>query len=149
MNVLELLVEEHREVEHMVADLEVAETVHDRELILVDIGEALAKHMDVEEQRVYPILEQHLGSGETRFSLDDHDATRRDLALMAHTTESGDFEGAVSNFKAGLARHVSREERDLFPWLQQNAAADIDALGDAAHVEDEVQEELTAEALVR
>ena len=149
MDVLELLVAEHRQVEQMIADLEGAETVHDRELILVDIGEALAKHMDVEEQRVYPIIEQRLGSGETHFSIDDHDSTRRDLAVMVDTTETDEFAAAVASFKAGLSRHVEREERDLFPWLQQNVADEIAALGDAAHVEDEVQEELTDESLVR
>lgn len=149
MNVLDLLVEEHRQVEQMIADLEGAETVHDRELVLVDIGEALAKHMDVEEQRVYPIVEQRLGSGETQLSMDDHDSTRRDLAVMVDTTESDEFPAAVASFKAGLSRHVEREERDLFPWLQQNVGDEIEALGDAAHVEDEVQEELTDESLVR
>ena len=149
MNVLELLVEEHRQVEQMVADLESAETVHDRELLLVDIGEALAKHMDVEEQRVYPLIEQRLGQGETQISVDDHDSTRADLAVMVDATESDEFPAAVASFRAGLSRHVEREERDLFPWLQQNAADEIEALGDAAHVEDEVQEELTDETLVQ
>ena len=149
MDVLELLVEERRQVEELIADLEVAETVHDRELILVDIGEALAKHMDVEEQRVYPIIEQRLDSGERRLLEDDHDATRRDLAVMAQATESDDFPAAVAHFKAGLARHVAREERDLFPWLAKNATEEIGALGDAAHVEEEVQEELTDESMVR
>ena len=149
MNVLELLAKEHRQVEQMIADLESAETVHDSELILVDIGEALAKHMDVEEQRVYPMIEQRLGAGETQLSMDDHDSTRADLAVMVDTTESDEFLAAVASFKAGLSRHVEREERDLFPWLQQNAADEIAALGDAAHVEDEVQEALTDESLVR
>lgn len=149
MNVLELLVEEHRQVEQMIADLESAETVHDRELLLVDIGEALAKHMDVEEQRVYPLIEQRLGQGETQISVDDHDSTRADLAVMVDATESDEFPAAVASFRAGLSRHVEREERDLFPWLQQNAADEIEALGDAAHVEDEVQEELTDETLVQ
>ena len=149
MNVLELLVEEHRQVEQMVADLESAETVHDRELLLVDIGEALAKHMDVEEQRVYPLIEQRLGQGETQISVDDHDSTRADLAVMVDATESDEFPAAVASFRAGLSRHVEREERDLFPWLQQNAADEIEALGDAAHVEDEVQEKLTDETLVQ
>jgi hemerythrin-like domain-containing protein len=69
--------------------------------------------------------------------------------VMVDATESDDFLAAVAHFKAGLARHVAREERDLFPWLEQNAAEVIDGLGDAAHVEDEVQEELTDETLVR
>jgi hemerythrin-like domain-containing protein len=149
MDVLEQLVQEHREVEQMIADLEGAETVHERELILVDIGEALAKHMDVEEQRVYPMIEERLGSGETQISMADHDSTRADLAVMVDTTESDEFLAAVASFKAGLSRHVEREERDLFPWLQQNAENEIAALGDGAHLEEEVQEELTDESLVR
>lgn len=149
MDVLDQLVEEHRQVEQLIADLEAADTVHDRELILVDIGEALAKHMDVEEQRVYPIIEERLGSGETRISMDDHDATRRNLAVMVDNTESDDFLATVTSFKDGMDLHVEREERDLFPWLHQNAAGEIEALGDASHLENEVQEELTDERLAR
>ena len=66
MDILEHLEEEHRKVEKMIADLESTRTIDQREPILAKLGDSLSKHMEVEEERIYPLVDDRLGSNKAR-----------------------------------------------------------------------------------
>ena len=61
MDVLEHLVEEHRKVERLIAKLEATSVPNERRSIMAELGDSLATHMAVEEERVYPIIDEVLG----------------------------------------------------------------------------------------
>jgi iron-sulfur cluster repair protein YtfE (RIC family) len=142
MDVLQHLEGEHRKVEQMIAMLESTQNVNERRKILADLGDSLATHMAVEEERVYPIVEEALGSDKAGEAQKEHDASRDDMAAMTDRIESDGFAAALAKFKEGIAHHVQEEEQEIFPQLRQKAAADIAALGDAEEVEDDVKEEV-------
>ncbi|MEO5843092.1 MAG: hemerythrin domain-containing protein [Acidimicrobiales bacterium] len=145
MDVLEHLEEEHRKVEKMIAELEATETAAEREPILAELGDALAKHMDVEQERVYPIVAERLGDDVSQHANDDHDKARDDLVRLVEQSDQFEFTSALAQFKDDLAQHVSEEENYIFPNLRANAAYDIADLGDPHKLEDEVQQELIEE----
>jgi hemerythrin-like domain-containing protein len=145
MDVLEHLEEEHRKVERMIAQLESSKDAQERRPVLAELGDSLATHMAVEEERVYPIVEEVLGSDKAREAQEEHDASRADMATMVELIDSSDFASAVAQFKKGISHHVEEEERELFPQLRQEAPDAIAELGDHEEVEDEVKEELGAE----
>jgi iron-sulfur cluster repair protein YtfE (RIC family) len=145
MDVLEHLEEEHRKVERMIAQLESSKSAQERRPVLAELGDSLATHMAVEEERVYPIVEEVLGSDKAREAQEEHDASRSDMAAMVELIDSGDFASAVAQFKKGISHHVEEEERELFPQLRKEAPDAIAELGDHEEVEDEVKEELGAE----
>ena len=145
MDVLEHLEEEHRKVERMIADLESTSTSAEREPILAELGDALAKHMDVEEERLYPIVAEHMGDDVSQRANADHDTARDDLVRLVEQSDQFEFISALAKFKDDLERHVSEEENYIFPNLRANAAHDIADLGDAHKLEDEVQLELIDE----
>ena len=145
MDVLENLEEEHRKVEQLIAALESTTTPAQREPILADLGDALAKHMDVEEERLYPIVEERLGSDVSRQANAQHDTARDDLARLADQADRPGFAAALAQFKEDIGNHVSEEENVIFPRLRANAAQDIADLGDLHRLEDEVQQELIDE----
>ena len=145
MDVLEHLEEEHRKVEQLIAALESTTTAAEREPILADLGDALAKHMDVEEERLYPIVDERLGSDDSRRANAQHDTARDDLAQLVDLADRPRFATALAKFKEDIANHVSEEETYIFPNLRANAAHDIADLGDPHKLEDEVQQELIDE----
>ena len=64
MDVLTHLTEEHRKVEAMLAVLADSEPGDERESTVWELEEALSTHMLVEEQFVYPIVKEELGTEE-------------------------------------------------------------------------------------
>jgi iron-sulfur cluster repair protein YtfE (RIC family) len=145
MDVLEHLEEEHRKVEKLIADLESTGTVAEREPLLAELGDSLAKHMDVEQQRLYPIVAEHLGDDVSQRANADHDKARDDLVRLVDQSDRPEFISALATFKDDIAEHVSEEENYIFPNLRANAAYEIADLGDAHKLEDEVQLELIDE----
>ena len=75
VDVLAHLEKDHRNVERLIAELEATTTAAKRVGILGDLGESLAKHMDVEEERLYPIVDRHLGAAMTQAATAEHDAS--------------------------------------------------------------------------
>jgi len=147
MDILEHLEQEHRKVEKMIADLESTRTIDQRTPILAELGDSLSKHMDVEEERIYPIVDERLGSAKAREAQKEHDTARDDVASLVEQADSDGFAAALAQFKTDISHHVSEEEGELFPQLRAKAADDIAALGDPHQVEDEVQQDLADEGI--
>jgi iron-sulfur cluster repair protein YtfE (RIC family) len=147
MDILEHLEEEHRKVEKMIADLESTQTFDQREPILAELGDALSKHMDVEEERLYPIVDDRLGSDKAREAQKEHDTARDDVAQLVEYADADGFAVALAQFKADISHHVSEEENEMFPQLREHAADAIAALGDPEQVEDEVEQDLADEGI--
>ena len=146
MDVLGHLVDEHRKVEAMLAQLEASSSADERRSLLADLGDSLATHMAVEEERVYPIVDEKLGSDKAREAQKEHDTARDDMAAMVSNIDSDRFKAALAKFKEGISHHVEEEEDQIFPQLRQKAGDEIAALGDAHDIEDEVKEELGPDA---
>jgi hemerythrin-like domain-containing protein len=149
MDVLEHLEEEHRKVEKMIAQLEATQSAAEREPILADLGDALTRHMDVEEERVYPIIDERLGSERAQAANDEHNAARDDLARLTDEYDRDGFASALAKFKQDIQHHVQEEEQQIFPELRTKAAEEIADLGDPEQVEREVEEELTDEGITQ
>jgi iron-sulfur cluster repair protein YtfE (RIC family) len=147
MDILEHLEEEHRKVEKMIAELESTRTIEQREPILAELGDSLSKHMDVEEERIYPLVDDLLGSPKAREAQKEHDTARDDVAQLVEKADSAGFVAALARFKADISHHVSEEENELFPQLREKGANEISALGEPEQLEDEVEADLADEGI--
>ena len=147
MDILEHLEEEHRKVETMIADLESTRTIDQRQPILAELGDSLSKHMDVEEERIYPLVAEQIGSSKAREAQREHDTARDDVAQLLEQADSDGFAAALAQFKNDISHHVSEEENELFPQLREKAPSEIAALGDPEQLEDEVEEDLADEGI--
>jgi len=121
--------------------------VAERHPILADLGDALATHMAVEEERVYPIVDDRLGSDKAREAQREHDTARDDLAQLVDSADGSDFASALAKFKTGISHHVQEEETEIFPQLRQKAPDEIAALGDPHQLEDDVEEDLEEQGI--
>ena len=145
MNVLDHLIEEHRNAEQLIATLQNSEPGRTRASVLAELSDALDLHMEVEERDVYPIVQEHLGDAKADAAEEEHSEARDLLSQLADQLDSGDFTATVASLETALQHHIREEEGEIFPALRERAGDEIAALGDADEVESEVEAELSEE----
>jgi hemerythrin-like domain-containing protein len=121
---VELLTEQHREVDQLWSQLEVAH--RDASSVQQDVGEKivrlLSQHDAIETMVLYPALRQALPDGDqlADHSLDEHQQVREMLAQVdgEDVAEAGVFATLTKCIQA-VQHHVQEEESSLFPKLRQ------------------------------
>ena len=123
MDVLDHLIGEHRKAEQLVARLETTKTRAERQPVVAELGHALAMHMEVEERRVYPMIEEHLGEDKATGAEAEHDKARDGLAKLTEVIDQPAFAAALGEFKGDLAHHVTKKRPTSFPRCVLGRAA--------------------------
>jgi hemerythrin-like domain-containing protein len=127
-DVLDHLMDEHRKVERLLADLKGSEPGSGREAAFEDLANVLDLHMLAEERHVYPLLVAHLGAEAAGGASDEHHIARQGIAQARQRLADGAFVAAIEGLEAGIGRHVEEEESDLFPKLRVRAPADLEGM---------------------
>lgn len=137
MDVLDHLIEEHRKVERLLAEIKQSDPGAERDRLFAEIDTSLRTHMAVEERFLYPLIAEHIGKEEADDATDEHTLARAGLASVKERLEEGAFEAAVDILEQGISHHVSEEEEELFPELREKAGDQLAGL-DPEQLEDEV-----------
>lgn len=126
-NVIELLNQDHREVEQLFAQFESTQDFD----IALQICAELTVHATVEEEIVYPVLERI--DAETEQEAEEEHTEAKELIARIQAMEPGDPElvATVMKLKAGIEHHVEEEEGEAWPKMQAEAGQQLDALGTA------------------
>lgn len=121
-DMVDLLVEDHHEVESMFQELEAGSGTPDerRRLAHVVVAE-LVRHAVAEEQHLYPTARRALPDGdrEADREIEEHAAAEqkmRELERLEATEPR--FEELLSALMADIRHHIFEEERSLFPRLR-------------------------------
>jgi hemerythrin superfamily protein len=141
MNVLIHLMREHREVEAMLDELADSEPGSKRESTIAELTKSLTTHMAIEEQFVYPIVKEVVGDENEQEAENEHQLARDGLAKLQELVSEPGFGAAVDMVKAGIKHHVEEEENEIFPELREKANDRIEALGEPAELEGQVESE--------
>lgn len=128
MDVIEHLTEEHRKAEQLMERLGETEPGPERRQLIDELEEALAVHMAVEEQFLYPIVDEVIGTEEAEEADAEHDLAREGLATLREMADQPGFGAAVDMLKGGIGHHVEEEESELFPQLRAEAGDRIAGL---------------------
>jgi len=84
------------------------------------ITDGLALHAEMEEQVLYPKMEQALGADEMSRNVEEHNEMREGLAQLASMSpDQADYDQTVQTLIKGVMDHVRLEEEDELPRLQQ------------------------------
>ena len=110
----------------------------ERAPLIDELERSLATHMAVEEQFLYPLVEQVVDAESEEEAEVEHDLARDGLAKLRELQDKPGFGAAVDMLKAGIAHHVREEEGELFPELRREAADQLAAL-DPEQLEQQVQ----------
>jgi iron-sulfur cluster repair protein YtfE (RIC family) len=113
-----MLTTDHRDVEHLLAQLGKAET-SERPGLLDQLDSSLRLHMEIEEGLLYPIVAKQIGKEEAKEAEVEHGLAREGLGKLRELVDQPGFGAAVDMLKGGIDHHVHEEEGELFPQLTE------------------------------
>lgn len=128
MDIIEHLIEEHREAERLMERLGQSDPGSQRAALIEELEEALGVHMAVEEEFLYPIIETAIGGEEATEANAEHEIARQGLSMLRDLQAAPGFGAAVDMLKGGISHHVDEEEVELFPKLRAAAADQLAGL---------------------
>jgi iron-sulfur cluster repair protein YtfE (RIC family) len=128
MDILEHLTKEHREAERLLGALGESDPGPERDALLEELTDALTTHMAVEEQFLYPVVQQAMGDDTDEEARNEHDLARDGLRTLAGLASEPGFGAAVDMLKGGIEHHVHEEEHEIFPKLRDQAADQLSDL---------------------
>lgn len=127
IDVLELLTEQHTEVDELVAKIESGKG--DKHALFVELADKLAAHAAIEEKIFYPAAMSSSTADTLKESVEEHLQIKRILAdMLTLDCDSEEFAAKLSVLKEDLEHHAhEEEEKKMFPKLRRMMSADLRA----------------------
>jgi hypothetical protein len=133
MNAINLLDEQHNEVEQLFEEFEAVEDGGEEEKrkIFEEIADRMAIHASIEEKIFYPAVKVKSTEDILRESLEEHLSVKRLIADLMDTLPSDEqFDAKVTALKEQIEHHVKEEREEMFPKVRQLLTAEeLEALG--------------------
>ncbi len=129
---IELLKQDHREVEDLFEKFEKAEGDSQKEQLARQICTELKVHALIEEEIYYPAVRGKVEDADLEEAYVEHDAAKLLInELAAATPDEAFYDAKVKVLKELIEHHVKEEEKQRDNLFQQTRAADVDlqALG--------------------
>lgn len=125
MDAIELLTNDHRDVEALFEQFERAGSADERGALFAEIADALAVHAKIEELHFYPAVraadEELIDE-----SLEEHLEVKRMIAdLLDMDAEDPDFAQRCKQLQQSVEQHVEEEEGELFPEVRRLFDAEV------------------------
>ena len=139
MNAIDLLEQQHREVEELFEEFEGAGegAKKTRERLCREISDQLAVHAEIEERLFYPQAKQDAEEAEDllRESVEEHLAMKRTLAdLIESNIEDAQFDARMKVLQEQVEHHVEEERTELFPKVKKNCSKEeLEDMGARMH----------------
>ena len=113
---IDLLKDQHREVEKLFSAFDKASSPDDKEELFETIADKLAIHARIEEQYFYPAVTAKKTEDMVLEAFVEHTSIKRLLAdLLESDAEDPKFEAQMKVLKEQVEHHVEEEEEQLFP----------------------------------
>lgn len=124
MDAIELLKQQHREVEELFEKIEKAEGASAKTKLFRELAGKLVGHDGIERQILYPACEEAMGMNEQLGeALVEHGVVEFCLYQADQAAGKPDFDFKVKVLKELVEHHVKEEEKEFFPQVRK-------ALGD-------------------
>jgi hemerythrin-like domain-containing protein len=120
-NAIDLIEQDHRQVDMLFSQLESATTPEQRHQIGQQIIRELSIHAAVEEQLLYPVARRYVPSEDlVEHGIEEHQGLKQELAqLDTMTPDSPEYLEGFQLAKEMVQEHVGEEERDILPPIRQ------------------------------
>jgi hemerythrin-like domain-containing protein len=122
VNAIDLLEQQHREVEELFEELEGAgeNAKKTKERLCRELADALAVHAEIEEKLFYPESKQENTEEILRESVEEHLSMKRLLTdIVEGEVEDDQFDARIEVLKEQVEHHVEEEEKELFPKVRK------------------------------
>lgn len=126
IDALELLKEQHDEVEMLIEQIEDSDEPEDKQELFHELADKLAAHSTMEEKLFYPSVMAEDTEDLLIESTEEHLSVKRILAdMMELDVEDAHFDAKLSVLKEQIRHHArDEEEGELFPKLRKLLSAD-------------------------
>lgn len=122
MDAIDLLEKDHREVESMFAQFEAATDETQQAMLAEKICKALTVHTTIEEELFYPAAKECLDVEDENLIVDalqEHAEAKEMIAKIKTMNTGEELNQCMKELKAAIEHHVSDEEDDMFPELEE------------------------------
>jgi hemerythrin superfamily protein len=124
-NAIDLLKEQHREVEALFSEIEKAEDDETKEELFVQIADKLAMHARIEEMHFYPASKEEETEDLLLEAVEEHLSAKRVIAdLLDLDPGAEEFDAKIKVLKELVEHHVGEEEKELFPKVKKVLSED-------------------------
>lgn len=121
VNALDLIAQDHRNVEDLFGQYERATDTDEQTRIVHEVIHELAVHGEVEELLFYPRVREKAAEGErlTDEAVHEHVEMKKTLNELDSMTASDEgFDDRMRELIAEVRHHVGEEENDIFPQIR-------------------------------
>jgi hemerythrin superfamily protein len=121
MNAIDLLIQQHDEVDALIAEIEEADDDATRAASFTALADSLAAHAKIEETIFYPAVMAKQTEDLLLESVEEHLQIKRMLAdLLALSIDDEHFDAKLAVMKEEIEHHAREEEEgELFPKVQK------------------------------
>lgn len=117
---IEILEQQHREVEDLFAQFEEAQDDEERETLFLELADALAIHATIEERHFYPAVKDQQTEEQLKEAHEEHKKVKRQIAeLLGMGADDDEFVEKVAALRQCVDHHVGEEEGELFPKCRE------------------------------
>ena len=126
IDALELLKEQHDEVEDLISQIEDSDDTDEKERLFRELADKIAAHSTIEEKLFYPSVMGDQTEDMLVESAEEHLVVKRVLADMLEMDADDDhFDAKLKVLKENIRHHARDEEEDkLFPIVRSQLSAD-------------------------
>ena len=130
MSAIDLLEEDHRQVEDLFDEYEKIEDVSEKQQLALKICMALQVHTRIEEEIFYPAAREAIEKPELIDEAVVEHASAKQLISEIEDMEAGEelYDAKVKVLQEQVLHHVEEEEGELFPQVEASAL-DLEAVG--------------------
>ncbi|MCY1017976.1 hemerythrin domain-containing protein [Pyxidicoccus sp. MSG2] len=120
MDVIDLLIQQHREVDALFEAFRNAQDDASRKELCIQLAEALTLHSTIEERWIYPVARRVIGEDKIQHSVDEHGEMKSIIAdmLRARNDVNG-LAAKVGELEKVVKAHVADEEKNVLPQFGQ------------------------------
>jgi hemerythrin superfamily protein len=126
IDALELLKEQHDEVENLISEIEAADDPDDKAALFRELADKIAAHATMEEQLFYPSVVTEKTEDLLLESTEEHLAVKRVLAdMLDMKVDDERFDAKLTVLKEHIRHHArDEEETELFPKVRRMFSAE-------------------------
>jgi len=147
VNAIDLLKQQHREVEKLFEKIEKAGP-DEKEKLFDELADSLAVHAAIEEQHFYPATKDARTEELLQEAVEEHLSMKRIIAdLLEMEPDDAQFDAKIKVLQEQVEHHVEEEENELFPKVQKLHSKD--ELEDLGVLMEQTAEELEEQGAPR
>lgn len=121
MDVIDLLIQQHREVDALFLAFRNATDDTSRKELCIQLAEALMLHSTIEERWVYPKATRVVGDEKIQHAEQEHQEMTKLLGdIVRMRDDMNAVKAKVDALEKVVKRHIADEEKNILPQVAQN-----------------------------